>query len=149
MISVKILFVCTGNTCRSPMAEAILKHKQINNVEVRSAGIYAMPNAQMSAHAQQVLNEAQMSHEHFATQLSQAEMAWADLVLTMTTAHKDTVISNYPEAEHKVFTLKEYTNEGSLENVVDPYGGNSAIYEATFAELKELIDQLIQKLEKN
>jgi protein-tyrosine phosphatase len=131
------------------MAEAILKHKQINNVDVRSAGIYAMPNAQMSAHAQQVLNEAQMSHQHLATQLSNAEMDWADLILTMTTAHKDTVISNYPEAEHKVFTLKEYTNEGSLENVGDPYGGNRVIYEATFAELKELVDQLIQKLEKN
>ena len=49
--------------------------------------------------------------------MSKAEMEWADLILTMTTAHKDTVISNYPEAEHKVFTLKEYTNEGSLENV--------------------------------
>ncbi len=127
----KILFVCTGNTCRSPMAEVILKHKQIDNLEVRSAGIYAMPNAQMSAHAQQVLNEAQMSHQHSATQLSMVEMEWADLVLTMTTAHKDTVISN----------------EGSLENVVDPYGGNRAIYEATFAELHELVDQLIKKLQ--
>ncbi|WP_155593627.1 low molecular weight protein arginine phosphatase [Lysinibacillus cavernae] len=145
----KILFVCTGNTCRSPMAEVILKHKQIDNVEVRSAGIYAMPNAQMSANAQQVLNEAQMSHQHFATQLSMTEMEWADLILTMTTAHKDTVLSSYPEAENKVFTLKEYTNEGSLENVGDPYGGNKVIYEATFAELKGLVDQLIKKLEKN
>ncbi|MFS0817838.1 low molecular weight protein arginine phosphatase [Lysinibacillus sp. 1P01SD] len=145
----KILFVCTGNTCRSPMAEVILKHKRVDNVEVRSAGIYAMPNAHMSAHAQQVLNEAQMSHQHLATQLSFAEIEWADLILTMTSAHKDTVISNYPGSEYKVYTLKEYTNEGSLENVVDPYGGNKAIYEATFAELKELIDQLIKKLEKN
>jgi len=144
---VKILFVCTGNTCRSPMAEVILKHKQIDNLEVRSAGIYAMPNAQMSAHAQQVLNDAGMSHQHSATQLSMVEIDWADLVLTMTTAHKDTVISSFPGTDHKVFTLKEYTNEGSLENVVDPYGGNRAIYEATFAELHELVDQLIQKLQ--
>ncbi|MEK5230690.1 low molecular weight protein arginine phosphatase [Lysinibacillus sp. FSL K6-0232] len=145
----KILFVCTGNTCRSPMAEVILKHKQVDNIEVRSAGIYAMPNAQMSAYAQQVLEEAQMSHQHLATQLSNDEIEWADLILTMTTTHKDTIISSYPQIEHKVFTLKEYTSEGSLENVVDPYGGSKVIYEATFEELKALIDRLIQKLEKN
>ncbi|MFY0518351.1 low molecular weight protein arginine phosphatase [Lysinibacillus sp. UGB7] len=144
-----ILFVCTGNTCRSPMAEAILKHKQINNVEVRSAGIYAMPNAEMSAHAQQILDEANMPHQHLATQLSETEMDWADLILTMTTAHRDTIIANFPYAEGKVFTLKEFTSVNSLENVVDPYGGSKAIYEETFTELKELVDFLVKKLEKN
>lgn len=144
-----ILFVCTGNTCRSPMAEAILKQKQIDNVQVRSAGIYAMPNAEMSAHAQQVLNEANMTHQHAATQLSMAEIEWADLILTMTTAHRDTIIANYPNKEEKVFTLKEYVYEGSLENVVDPYGGNKAIYEETFAELEKLVEQLVKILEKN
>ncbi|MFJ7648922.1 low molecular weight protein arginine phosphatase [Lysinibacillus sp. NPDC097279] len=144
-----ILFVCTGNTCRSPMAEAILKQKQIDNVQVRSAGIYAMPNAEMSAHAQQVLNEANMAHQHAATQLSMAEIEWADLILTMTTAHRDTIIANYPNKEEKVFTLKEYVYEGSLENVVDPYGGNKAIYEETFTELEKLVEQLVKILEKN
>lgn len=85
-----------------------------------------MPNAQMSAYAQQVLEEAQMSHQHLATQLSNDEIEWADLILTMTTTHKDTIISSYPQIEHKVFTLKEYTSEGSLENVVDPYGGKES-----------------------
>ncbi|MGE7914270.1 low molecular weight protein arginine phosphatase [Lysinibacillus xylanilyticus] len=145
----KILFVCTGNTCRSPMAEVILKHKKIGHIEVRSAGIYAMPNAKMSAHAQQVLNEANMTHQHLATQLSITEMEWADLILTMTTAHKDTIIANYPRAEQKVFTLKEYTSEGSIGNVVDPYGGSKEIYEITFAELKELVERLVKKLEEN
>jgi len=146
---VNILFVCTGNTCRSPMAEVILKHKQLNDVQVRSAGIYAMPNAEMSVHAQQVLNDANMTHQHLATQLSITEVEWADLILTMTTAHKDTIIANYPNAENKVFTLKEYTSEGSLGNVVDPYGGYKAIYEETFAELNALIEQLVKILEKN
>lgn len=144
-----ILFVCTGNTCRSPMAEVILKHKQLNDIQVRSAGIYAMPNAEMSVHAQQVLNEANMTHQHLATQLSITEVEWADLILTMTTAHKDTIIAYYPNAENKVFSLKEYTSEGSLGNVVDPYGGHKAIYEETFAELNALIEQLVKILEKN
>ncbi|MFB7157089.1 low molecular weight protein arginine phosphatase [Lysinibacillus sp. NPDC056232] len=145
----KILFVCTGNTCRSPMAEVILKHKQMGNVEVRSAGIYAMPNAEMSAHAQQVLYEANMTHQHLATQLSITEMEWADLILTMTTAHKDTIIANYPNADQKVFTLKEYTSEVSGGNVVDPYGGSIGIYQETFAELTKLIERLVKKIEEN
>lgn len=145
----KILFVCTGNTCRSPMAEVILKHKQIDNVEVRSAGIYAMPNAEMSAHAQQVVNEANMTQQHLATQLSLTEMEWADLILTMTTAHKDTIIANYPNAERKVFTLKEYTGAGSTGNVGDPYGGSIAIYKETFAEITELVERLVKKFEEN
>ncbi|MFC9541010.1 low molecular weight protein arginine phosphatase [Lysinibacillus sp. NPDC056959] len=145
----KILFVCTGNTCRSPMAEVILKHKQLNNVEVRSAGIYAMPNAEMSAHAQQVLYEANMTHQHLATQLSITEMEWADLILTMTTAHKDTIIANFTNAEQKVFTLKEYTSEVSGGNVVDPYGGSIRIYKETFAELTTLVEQLVKKIEEN
>ena len=131
------------------MAEVILKHKQISGVQVRSAGIYAMPNAEMSANAQQVLNDANMPHQHLATQLSIEEVAWAHLILTMTTAHKETIIANYPNTEEKVFTLKEFTNEGSLENVGDPYGGNKAIYEATFAELNELVERLVKILEKN
>lgn len=145
----KILFVCTGNTCRSPMAEVILKHKQLDNVDVRSAGIYAMPNAEMSAHAQQVLYEANMTHQHLATQLSITEMEWADLILTMTTAHKDTIIANFSNAEQKVFTLKEYTSEVSGGNVVDPYGGSIGIYKETFAELTTLVERLVQKIEEN
>jgi len=131
------------------MAEVILKHKQMANVEVRSAGIYAMPNAEMSAHAQQVLFEANMTHQHSATQLSIAEMEWADLILTMTTAHRDTIIANYPNADRKVFTLKEYTSEGSGGNVVDPYGGSKEIYKETFAELTELVERLVKKIEEN
>jgi len=131
------------------MAEVILKHKQMANVEVRSAGIYAMPNAEMSAHAQQVLFEANMTHQHLATQLSIVEMEWADLILTMTTAHRDTIIANYPNADRKVFTLKEYTSEDSGGNVVDPYGGSKEIYKETFAELTELVERLVKKIEEN
>ena len=56
-----ILFVCTGNTCRSPMAEALLKKMNLTDVEVRSAGVYAMNGSVASDHAQKVLDEQRYS----------------------------------------------------------------------------------------
>ena len=144
-----ILFVCTGNTCRSPLAEAILKSKQVEGVTVRSAGIYAMPNADMSVNAQYVLDEANISHNHQATQLSSTEVNWADLILTMTANHRDFIVANYSFEEQKVFTLKEYISPATYQDVVDPYGGNQAVYEQTFQELDELIERLVKKIEGN
>lgn len=144
-----ILFVCTGNTCRSPMAAAVLKSKQVANLNVRSAGMYAMPYAEMSEYAKQVLAEANMTQQHQATQLTSAEIEWADLLLTMTTRHRDSIIANFPYKEQQVFTLKEYISTTDLQDVVDPYGGNKTIYEETFQELKALIDRLVKKIEGN
>ena len=144
-----ILFVCTGNTCRSPMAEAILKSKQVENINVRSAGIYAIPYAEMSVYAKQVLDEANITHQHQATQLSSAEIEWADLILTMTTSHRNHIIANFLSEEKKVFTLKQYISTAELQDVVDPYGGTKTIYEQTFQELNGLIDKLVKKIEGN
>lgn len=144
-----ILFVCTGNTCRSPIAEAILKSKQVENMNVRSAGIYATPNAEMSVNAKQVLDEANITHQHRATPLSSVEMNWADLILTMTTSHRDHIIATFPYEEQKVFTLKEFVSTTEFQDVVDPYGGNKIVYEQTFLELNALIERLVQKIEGN
>lgn len=149
VISVNILFVCTGNTCRSPLAEAILKGKQVEDVTVRSAGIYATPNAAMSVNAKHVLDEANIVHDHQATQLSSTEVNWADLILTMTANHRDFIVANYPFEKQKVFTLKEYISPTAYEDVVDPYGGDKIVYEQTFQELDALIERLVQKIEGN
>ncbi|MFJ7952360.1 low molecular weight protein arginine phosphatase [Lysinibacillus sp. NPDC096418] len=148
-MSVNILFVCTGNTCRSPMAAAILHDKQLKTVNVRSAGIYAIPYTEMSEYAKQLLDEANIRHQHYATQLSSEEIEWADLILTMTTAHRDSIYANFPVVEQKIFTLKEYVSTNGSQDVSDPYGGNKMIYEVTFQELRGLIDRLVKKIEGN
>jgi protein arginine phosphatase len=142
----RILFVCTGNTCRSPMAEAILKSKKIDGLEVKSAGIYAATGSEASAHAKRVLEDHQIDHHHSSNMLNVDSVRWADLILTMTISHKNAILQQYPEAAAKVFTLKEFTGENYNVDVVDPFGGNLAIYQETYQELEKLITKAIEKL---
>ena len=140
----KILFVCTGNTCRSPMAEAILTAKNLTGIEARSAGLYA-GRTPLSQNAHTVLTQQQISFTHTSKPLDAEDMQWAEVILTMTNSHKMTLLQAYPEAATKIYTLKEFA-EGSTEDISDPYGGPLKLYEDTFQELKTLIDKLIAKV---
>jgi protein arginine phosphatase len=141
----RILFICTGNTCRSPMAEAILKNKQLANVEVRSAGVYAMNGQGASGHAKTVLKENEIHHQHCSKLLSVEDVDWATYILTMTASHKATVLQNFPNAYGKTYTLTEFGGEGE-QDIVDPYGGNIEIYRKTYKELEKMIDVIGEKL---
>jgi len=145
----RILFVCTGNTCRSPMAEAILKSKKIDGLEVKSAGIYASTGSEASAHAKKVLDDHDIEHNHSSSMLNRDSVQWADLILTMTSSHKNAILQQYPDSAGKVFTLKEFTGEKYAVDVVDPFGGNLAIYQETFLELDKLIKQAIEKIQSS
>ena len=136
-----IYFVCTGNTCRSPMAEAILKNKNLPNINVKSAGIYALEGGEMSENARAVLKEEKIQQHHVSKQSNAQDIEWADLVLTMTSAHKETVLRTFAESKGKTYTLKEYVTPYSGQDVFDPFGGDIYTYKQTFQELKRLIEQ--------
>ncbi|MFB3169900.1 low molecular weight protein arginine phosphatase [Neobacillus sp. 179-C4.2 HS] len=142
----RILFVCTGNTCRSPMAEAILKSKKIDGLEVKSAGIYAATGSEASAHAKKVLEDHHIEHNHSSNMLTLASVHWADLILTMTGSHKNVILQQYPETAGKVFTLKEFSGVAYDVDVVDPFGGSVEIYQETYQELDRLITKAIEKM---
>ena len=135
-----ILFVCTGNTCRSCMAEGILKRMleesgRVDEFSVLSAGVFADGISRASNNALLVLkNEWGIDiSDHISRKLTQDDINWADVVLTMTKAHKDIVLSIYKEYANKVFTLGEYSD------IVDPYGGSYGEYKKCAKEIRDSI----------
>lgn len=141
----QIYFICTGNTCRSPMAEAILKHKQLSNIEVRSAGVYAHNGGAMSMNAKKVLLENGILENHRSSEIDPLYIDQADVILTMTRSHLHALLQYFPQAANKIYTLSEYVN-GKATDITDPYGGNIDVYRQTFEELQQLVDALQSKI---
>lgn len=120
----RILFVCTGNTCRSPMAQGLLRklaEREGLGIEIRSAGVAAINGMPISRHSADILKTKGFHDSLASSALSDESAAWADLILTMTAGHKQQLIARYPEAVDKVFTLKEFAedNPAVLEAVAE------------------------------
>ncbi|MFP4975420.1 low molecular weight protein arginine phosphatase [Paenibacillus sp. CN-4] len=135
-----ILFVCTGNTCRSPMAEGLLRKLSAERgieLGVRSAGVSAITGTSMSRHAAAILREEGFEGSITSSQLTEETVNWADLILTLTRSHKQHVLHYYPEAVDKTYTLKEYT--GDEESVRADLAELDSLYAQ--AELKRSLGQ--------
>ncbi len=146
----KVLFVCTGNTCRSPMAEALLKHHD-QKFTVQSAGIYANDGEQANQHAITVLGEKGIVLDHASQAITEELLTWAEIVLTMTKGHKEILAMEHPGYQHKTRTIIEFTEgENHLPtDIADPFGGNIEIYQATCQELEGYIQKVRRKLAEN
>jgi len=110
-----VLLVCTGNTCRSPMAEAMLKElasRAGKQVEVRSAGVAAIDGSPISPQAAELLERRELPSVGPSRALTEDLVNWADLILGMTSSHKQAVVQLHPNAVGKTYVLKEFALQG-------------------------------------
>jgi len=146
----KILFVCTGNTCRSVMAAAlaqkILAGMPLDGVqaEIVSAGLAAMPGDSASTGAVTVMREKGLDLSgHRSTLLTRRDVEQADLVLTMTAGHREALCRLTPQCAGKIHTLAHYA--GASGDVPDPFGQDDHAYRRVAAVLEELVVSALRR----
>ena len=141
----KILFVCTGNTCRSPMAEAIFNHfaKQKNlKVRANSAGLYVTSD-KVENKAREAMKTMGITIRHKPTKITREMFQKADLILTMTEEQK--LLLEREIKSDKLYSISKYTNGI---DIVDPYGQDLEEYNETAKLLEFSIKNIINKLER-
>jgi protein-tyrosine-phosphatase len=148
----KVLFVCSANRCRSAMAEAIFRrmvsanHDAENKIEIKSAGtFFRNDGAPAMENAVTVMAERGLDISAHRVQSITGELVdWAELILTMSAAHKQYIETNFVNSQRKVQLLTEYT--GAQGDIFDPVTSGIEAYRECAIQLEDLLGKLKQKM---
>jgi protein-tyrosine-phosphatase len=153
--SMLIVIVCTGNTCRSPMAEAIMRRQtaerlgckveelEQRGVMITSAGLAAAPGGGAAPEAIEVMREHGLDiSRHESQPLTEKLIRHADVILTLTSAHRQSIVRRWPEAAVRTLTLR--TDDGDVE---DPIGGPPEVYRQCAKQIEEALRRRVQVME--
>lgn len=149
--SFNLLFVCTGNTCRSPMAAALARHalaaRGWHHVQVASAGTSALAGSPASHEVTVVLREKGIdAGDHQATELTPELVDWADSILVMGPAHLFAVEAMGGGAKAALIT-EFVQGEGAGQPVIDPIGGGTDTYRQTALQLEHAVVAVLDRLQ--
>jgi protein-tyrosine-phosphatase len=151
-----VLFVCTANQCRSPMAEALLKslaaqHGEADHWRIQSAGTWAEAGRPATQLSQAVMQRRGIDlSEHRARPIDAELLAGASAVLVMTRHHQEALQAEFPEARDKIHLISELVEQRF--DIEDPYGGSQDEYELCASELQDILtdgyDRLVEMIER-
>lgn len=156
MTQLAILVVCTGNTCRSPMAGALLTNllkekftaaagKTLLPFYVGTAGISAFPGSPASQQAKVAMKRRGLNlTDHSSTPVTQHSIQQADLVLSMTQSHRAAILDAIPEAVEKVKLVS-----GGKGDVSDPFGGSQAVYDACADQIEGFLTDWVEQVDRS
>ena len=147
-----ILFICLGNTARSPVAEYLAKdyaEKMNLHLHIESAG-FINAFSYMQPESRRYLNSKGIDHSDFRPQLiNRILLQEQDLILTMEESHKADILSNYTNIEgldKRVFTLREFNGESKNLDIIDPYYTSNDTYYNVMKLIDRNIKEAIQKI---
>ena len=155
MSAKRILLVCTGNSCRSVMAQGImqqmLERAGIRSVEVESAGVFAVEGMSPTRETLRVLQGVGVDGSaHRARTLTVSMAEEADLIFAMESFQVDEIVRRIPSVRDKVHLLKAYglqaREEGVNPNIPDPIGKPLEVYEVCFADIREAVERIVKSL---
>lgn len=146
----RVAFVCTGNTCRSPMAEAVLKHmlmeknEDMTQYDIYSIGTMAFSGDSASVYSIDAMKEIGIDINSHRSQRANVENIKADIILTMTSSHKSFLEAHIDEGV-MIYTLKEYADMDSPD-IEDPYGNDIESYIQVRDEIIEAMKYAADKI---